>query len=244
MTGTTDIIAPQGSTPRFQDKAQALALLMAQLPAEDLAAILKISPKVAADAYWRFQEFHSTERPGLQAVLAYTGVVFQHLQPADFTTEEFLFAQKHLKIASGCYGTLRALDLIKPYRMEFNTKVPDLPESIIANFWKERQTQILIDDIRNDDGLLVNLASQDIQPAYHWKRIACETRIITPDFKVYKQGKQKTIVIYAKMARGEMTRHIIKRQITDVEALKEFQWEGFTYKEELSTPNNWVFLQE
>ena len=46
------------------------------------------------------------------------------------------------------------------------------------------------------------------------------------------------------MARGEMTRHIIKRQITDVEALKEFQWEGFTYKEELSTPNNWVFLQE
>ena len=155
-----------------------------------------------------------------------------------------MFAQKHLKIASGCYGTLRALDLIKPYRMEFNTKVPDLPESIIANFWKERQTQTLIDDIRNDDGLLVNLASQDIQPAFHWKRIASETRIITPDFKVYKQGKQKTIVIYAKMARGEMTRHIIKRQITDVEALKEFQWEGFTYKEELSTPNNWVFLQE
>ncbi|HIX75593.1 MAG TPA: YaaA family protein [Candidatus Parabacteroides intestinipullorum] len=244
MTGTTDIIAPQGSTPRFQDEAQALALLMAQLPSEDLAAILKISPKVAADAYWRFQEFHSTERPGLQAILAYTGVVFQHLQPADFTTEEFLFAQKHLKIASGCYGTLRALDLIKPYRMEFNTKVPDLPESIIANFWKERQTQTLIDDIRNDDGLLVNLASQDIQPAFHWKRIASETRIITPDFKVYKQGKQKTIVIYAKMARGEMTRYIIKRQITDVEALKEFQWEGFTYKEELSTPNNWVFLQE
>ena len=134
MTGTTDIIAPQGSTPRFQDEAQALALLMAQLPSEDLAAILKISPKVAADAYWRFQEFHSTERPGLQAILAYTGVVFQHLQPANFTTEEFLFAQKHLKIASGCYGTLRALDLIKPYRMEFNTKVPDLPESIIANF--------------------------------------------------------------------------------------------------------------
>ena len=191
MTGTTDIIAPQGSTPRFQDEAQALALLMAQLPSEDLAAILKISPKVAADAYWRFQEFHSTERPGLQAILAYTGVVFQHLQPADFTTEEFLFAQKHLKIASGCYGTLRALDLIKPYRMEFNTKVPDLPESIIANFWKERQTQTLIDDIRNDDGLLVNLASQDIQPPITGKESPARHESLRPTSRSTNKGNRK-----------------------------------------------------
>lgn len=244
MTGTTSIIAPQGTSPHFREEAQTIALLMAQLPAGELSRLLKVSPKVAADAYWRFQEFHSTEHPGLQALLAYTGVVFQHIHPADFTIQDFLFAQKHLRIASGCYGTLRPLDLIKPYRLEFDTKVPDLPGGTVGNFWKGLQTQALIDDILEEDGLLLNLASQDIQQAYHWKTIANRCRIITPEFKVLKEGKPRTVVIYAKMARGEMTRYLIKQQITDMEALKTFQWEGFTYREELSTTNNWVFLQE
>ncbi|WP_289601481.1 peroxide stress protein YaaA, partial [Parabacteroides goldsteinii] len=53
----------------------------------------------------------------------------------------------------------------------------------------------------------------------------------------------QTIVIYMKMARGQMTRYILKNRITDPEALKNFSWEGFTYDESLSNGDNWVFLQ-
>ncbi|MDR1161186.1 MAG: peroxide stress protein YaaA, partial [Tannerellaceae bacterium] len=82
----------------------------------------------------------------------------------------------------------------------------------------------------------------DIQPAFRWKKIEEETKVVTPDFKIWKGRKAQTIVIYAKMARGQMARYIIKNRIDDPEQLKSFSWEGFRYNEELSGGNNWVFL--
>ena len=157
---------------------------------------------------------------------------------------DFSFAQQHLKIVSICYGLLSASDLIKPYRMEYDIKIPELTEGNMYQFWQGKQTQPLIDAVRADDGILLNLASQDIQPAFFWKQIEKEVRVITPEFKIRKDGKLKTIVIYAKMARGEMCRQIIRQQIQDPEAIKAFEWEGFLYREDLSSENNWVFLQE
>ena len=112
------------------------------------------------------------------------------------------------------------------------------------NFWKGRQTQSLIKEVKADDNLLINLASMDVQPAFEWKKIEDSVRIITPEFKVWKNGKAETIVIYAKMARGQMSRYIIKNKISNPEELKSFTWEGFQYKETLSSENNWVFLQD
>lgn len=45
---------------------------------------------------------------------------------------------------------------------------------------------------------------------FDWKRVCSEVRVITPDFHVYKNGKLSTVVVYAKMCRGEMTRYILK----------------------------------
>ena len=176
--------------------------------------------------------------------MAYTGVVFKHINPKDFSEEDFLFAQTHLRIVSICYGLLRPLDLIKPYRMEYDIKLPELGDGNMYNFWKGRQTQSLIKEVKADDNLLINLASMDVQPAFEWKKIEDSVRIITPEFKVWKNGKAETIVIYAKMARGQMSRYIIKNKISNPEELKSFTWEGFQYKETLSSENNWVFLQD
>ena len=33
-------------------------------------------------------------------------------------------------------------------------------------------------------------------------------------------------------------------RITDPEALKGFTWEGFRYREDISSESNWVFLQD
>ena len=64
------------------------------------------------------------------------------------------------------------------------------------------------------------------------------------EVKVWKNGKAETIVIYAKMARGQMTRYIVKNRITNPDALKDFTWEGFRYREDISSENNWIFLQD
>lgn len=244
ITGTSKIKVPSGTIPQFQQAATDIALYMAQYSVEDLKRLLKLSPKLALESYERFQHFHSTDERPLQALLAYTGVVFKHINPKDFSEEDFLFAQTHLRIVSICYGLLRPLDLIKPYRMEYDIKLPELGDGNMYNFWKGRQTQSLIKEIKADDNLLINLASMDVQPAFEWKKIEESVRIITPEFKVWKNGKAETIVIYAKMARGQMSRYIIKNKISNPEELKSFTWEGFQYKETLSSENNWVFLQD
>ena len=45
MTGTSKIKAPQGTTPRFQQEANEIALHMTQFPIDELSRILKLSPK-------------------------------------------------------------------------------------------------------------------------------------------------------------------------------------------------------
>ena len=119
MAGTSKIKAPAGTTPRFNQEAIEIALHMAQYPAEELGRMLKLSPKLMMESYHRFQNFHSAEEEPLQALLAYTGVVFKNINPKDFTEADFRFAQDHLRLISICYGLLRPLDLIKPYRMEY-----------------------------------------------------------------------------------------------------------------------------
>ena len=243
MTGTSKIKAPVGTTPRFTQEATEIALNMAQFSTDELKKILKLNPKLALENYNRFQEFHSEENHSLQAILAYTGVVFKNLAPKDFTPDDFRYMNDHLRIASICYGLLRPLDLIKTYRMEYEVKLPELGEGNMYNYWRPRQTQTLIDDVKANDNILINLASQEIQGAYNWKEVEKAVRIITPEFKVWKDGKAQTIVIYTKMARGQMTRYILKNRITDPEELKQFSWEGFTYDESMSEGDNWVFLQ-
>ena len=244
MTGTSKIKAPQGTTPRFQQEANEIALNMTQFPIDELSRILKLSPKLAAECYRRYQDFHAENNQPLQAILAYTGVVFKNINPKDFTEADFRFAQDHLRLISICYGLLRPLDLIKPYRMEYDVKLPELGEGNMYAYWRTRQTEPLIEEVKADDNLLVNLGSMDLQPSFDWKKVEQSVRVITPDFKVWKNGKAETIVIYAKMARGQMTRYIIKNRITDPEALKGFTWEGFRYREDISSESNWVFLQD
>lgn len=243
MTGTSKIKAPAGTLPRFAQEANEIALNMAQFSTDDLKKILKLNPKLALENYNRFQDFHTESIKPLQALLAYTGVVYKNIQPKDFSEDDFLYANEHLRIASICYGLLRPLDLIKPYRMEYDVKLPELGEGNMYNFWRPRQTELLIDEVKKNGNILINLASQEIQGAYDWKEVAKAVRIITPEFKVWKDGTAKTIVIYMKMARGQMTRHILKNRISDPEELKNFTWEGFSYNEEMSDGDNWVFLQ-
>ncbi len=244
MTEATSLQAPIISSPRFAEEASDIALQMAQYPANELAGMLNINLRLASQVYHRYQEFHSKDNDSIQAILAYTGVVFKNLNPKDFSDEDYLYAQDHLRIASICYGLLRPLDCIKPYRMEYDIKLPELGEGNMYSFWRPRQTKSLLDEIKADDGILVNLASQEVQPAFDWKKIEKSVRIITPEFKVWKNGKYVTIVIYTKMARGQMSRYILKNRITDPEMLKSFTWEGYYYNEKLSNGDNWVFTQE
>jgi cytoplasmic iron level regulating protein YaaA (DUF328/UPF0246 family) len=70
-----------------------------------------------------------------------------------------------------------------------------------------------------------------------------KARIITPVFKEYKRGNYKVVTIYAKRARGLMSRFIIKNKIVSPDELKDFNEEGYDYNEYLSSDVEWVFTR-
>ena len=114
-----------------------------------------------------------------------------------------------------------------------------LMEGDVDNWYEV--TEAFLEKIHADDGILVNLASSEMKRLFDWKRIRREARIITPEFRIREGDRLKTIVVYTKMCRGEMTRHLIRNRIADPEMLKEFEWEGFRFDAALSRGDDWTF---
>lgn len=241
MGDSSKVVAPFTTTPRFRQEAAAIALQMSEFSVEDLERLLRVNPKIAVDNYRRYQAFHSESACELPALLAYTGIVYKRLNPKDFSDADFRYAQDHLRLTSFCYGLLRPLDVIHPYRLEGDVILPELGERPLFGYWQSRLTDLFIEDIKKAGGTLCNLASDEMRGLFDWKRVEREVRVITPEFHVWKNGKLSTVVVYTKMSRGEMTRFVLKNRIANPEDLKGFTWEGFEFNESLSSDKQFVF---
>lgn len=54
------------------------------------------------------------------------------------------------------------------------------------NFWKPRLTDYFIAQIKQQGGLLINLASSEMKDLVDWGKVTREVKVITPEFQVYK----------------------------------------------------------
>ncbi len=153
------------------------------------------------------------------------------------------FAQKHLSLLSGLYGLLRPLDLILPYRLEMGAKLKNAKGDNLYKFWGDKITELLNQDmIENRSEVFINLASNEYFKSINTKRL--NAKVITPIFKNSKNGEYKIISIFAKKARGLMTRYIIQNEITNPEDLLGFNEDGYYFNSNLSTSDKPVFTRE
>lgn len=241
MAESTSLPTPRTTSPLYGAQAAELAGQLATLSTEELAKLLRINRQIASTNRLRYSRFHDHAQSALPALLAYTGIVFKRIAPADFTAADFEYAQAHLNITSFLYGLLRPLDAIRPYRLEGDAVLPGHDEQTLFEYWQERLTDVFLERIKADDGILVNLASGEMKRLFDWKRICRQVRVITPEFRIREGDRLKTVVVYTKMCRGEMTRYILKNRIGDPELLKAFEWEGFRIDAALSKADDWVF---
>ena len=151
------------------------------------------------------------------------------------------YMQDSLRILSGLYGILKPLDIIKPYRLEMGTKLSVNGSKNLYEFWKEKLTDKLNSEIKSEDELVVNLASNEYFESIDSNKL--KGKIISPQFKDFKNGKLKIISFYAKKARGLMSRYIVKNKITEPLELKKFNLERYKYNKILSTESDWVFTR-
>ncbi|MFR9627448.1 MAG: YaaA family protein [Rikenellaceae bacterium] len=234
------VTAKSVTTPRFMEHTKAIVSQMQSYSATELEAIFKISPALARELRSRFWEF--TDEGRVSAVDSYDGVVYKHFKES-INSKNTNYLQDHLRISSLLYGILRPLDRIVPYRMEGFVRLIESDEKV-EQFWREIQTQTLIDDVNEAGGILLYLASKEEQKAFNWAQVKKAVRVIDFQFLQYKGDKLRQVVIYTKMARGEMIRYMLERKITNPEVLKSFEWEGYRYNDALSTDNVWAWVME
>lgn len=216
------------STPRFQSVANELAAEMAMMDTDELARQLDCSRKLAAENWRRYQDFPFAKT--LPAILAYNGQAYKHLKARSLSDEALSFGQTHLWITCFLYGLLRPMDAIVPYRMEHCVTLAATHDRPIHQFWKDRLTDVLIDSVKADDGILVHLSTEEYEHLFDWKRVMEEVKVIHPLFYVRQpDGTLKMQAFWAKSCRGAMVRYILMHEITEPEQLQAFSYEGFVY---------------
>ncbi|MBT2989682.1 MAG: peroxide stress protein YaaA [Candidatus Thiodiazotropha sp. (ex Ctena orbiculata)] len=240
----TPPVTSSHTKPAFLKQSRQLVNILRSYSAMDLAELMKLSMKLSE---LNFDRYHSWKTPftlnnAKQAALAMKGDVYSGLDAETLNKKGFEFAQQHLRILSGLYGVLRPLDLMQPYRLEMGTKLPNDKGKDLYAFWGEQITRAINRDLKaQGDDVLINLASNEYFKSIKPRLI--EGRIITPQFKERKNGSYRMIGVFAKRARGLMSRFIIDNRLCHPEEIQQFNSDGYRYNKRLSRENQWVFTR-
>lgn len=215
------------SSPLFQSVAEILAMEMASMDIDELSTQLDCSRKLAAENKERYYNFFTAMK--MPAILAYNGQAYKHLKASTLSSGALQFGQQHLWITCFLYGMLRPLDGIVPYRMEHCVKLETTYGKPVNQYWKDKLTDVLIESVKKDDGILIHLSTEEYEHLFDWKRVKEEIQVIQPLFYVRTAKGLKMQAVWAKSCRGAMVRFILENRITKPEKLKDFAYEGFEY---------------
>lgn len=229
----------------LQHSGVIMAKLRTRKPAQ-LGKLMDISPKLAQLNHARNQAWAMpfTAKNSKPAIQSFNGEVYRGLDAKSFSASDLQFAQRHLRILSGLYGVLRPLDLMQAYRLEMGCGFSPKPgKKDLYAFWGDTITEALGRAMKqNGDDVLVDLASQEYAKAVRFEKL--KARVITPVFKDKSPGGYKVFFLFAKQQRGRMSRFIVQHRVTDPEALKRYDQDGYRYSAEMSTATEWTFIRD
>src|SRR5690554_684474 len=238
----TKLPTSKTSESLFLSDSERINKLLKKKSAKSLSELMKISDNLAHLNYERNQEWQLpfTKNNARPAVYAFNGDVYRGLDIYSLDVKKLDKLQDTVRILSGLYGVLKPLDLIQPYRLEMGTKFPIGKNKNLYEFWKKKVTQTLNNELE-DNELFLNLASNEYFKAIDTKSL--KVPVIDVDFKELKNGDYKTIGIYAKLARGLITRYIIDNNAKTLDDIKGFNLENYRFHGQLSKENSLVFTR-
>ncbi|AIT05219.1 hypothetical protein MC45_00855 [Sphingomonas taxi] len=220
--------------PRFAKEAQTLAAAASHLTQKKLSELMQISPALAKLNADRFRNFaDAPERP---AIFGFDGDVYTGFDVKTLEEEALPFAQDHLRLLSGLYGMLRPLDLMRPYRLEMGTRWAPRHKKL-TDWWGDRIGKALAEDVAADgERVVLNLASQE-----YWAGVAgylpADVRVVAIDFR----DGDRFVSFHAKKARGMMARWMVEHRITDIDAMRGFDSDGYAFDAAASSDDQWRF---
>ena len=236
---------PHFTVPEVLDKSEVLVNQLSTYEPLQLSDLMKISDKLAALNRQRYQDFETPFTPenAKQALLVFNGDVYRGIRVSEYDNEDWAFAQRHLRILSGLYGVLRPLDLMQPYRLEMGTKLKTEKGKNLYEFWGPQIATLINEALAEEaEPCLVNLASNEYFKSIDRKVL--KAKVLNIAFKENKNGIYKIVAIHAKRARGLMVDFAIRNRVENVEQLKDFDAEGYRFRQSEFEPDTWVFCRD
>ena len=214
------------SKPLFHNDAIKINSELKKESIESLCDLMGISSKLGELNWTRNQDFTKDSNYSKQAIFAFNGDVYDGLDINSLDNEKHQLVNNIIRILSGLYGILKPFDHIKPYRLEMGSKFSINGNKNLYDFWKSKVTNQLKSELAEDE-LIVNLASNEYFSVINSKEVS--NKIISPQFKDFKNGTLKIISFYAKKARGLMSRFIIDNNVKSVNEILSFDSGGYSY---------------
>ena len=209
--------ALEAHSPVFEDIA---AEIMASLEAEsviDIAATLKLSGSLAAKIKKMVYEF-AFKNTGNQAIEAFTGVVFKSLDFPTLPEEAKQRCLSQVRIISSLYGWLRPADFVKPYRLDFTSRLEEGPSAgkALNMFWRTNVTKALVKTLQeNHFTEIINLLPADAAKCIDWKLVKHFAKVWKVDFQQIREGgvMKTPSAERLKSMRGALLRQILQEDV-------------------------------
>lgn len=208
------------ATPCFESTASKIMDSLRGLPVGDLATQLKLSGTLAAKMQKMVYEF-PYKAAGNRAIEAYTGVVFRALGFETLSEDAKSRCEKQVRIVSSLYGWLRPQDIVKPYRLDFTTKLEEGPSvgKALNAFWKMDVTKALVKMLnQNNETEIVNLLPADASKCVDWKLVKRFAGVWKVDFQEIREGNilKTPSAEKLKSLRGSLLRQILEEKLSGV----------------------------
>jgi cytoplasmic iron level regulating protein YaaA (DUF328/UPF0246 family) len=228
------------SHPAFLDHSAQLIERMRAFSPHELAELMDLSDALSTLNVARYATWTTDLAEARQAVMTFNGDVYNGLDARTLSSGQLDYTQGRVRILSGLYGLLRPLDLIHPHRLEMGTRLDTARGKTLYAFWGDLITHELNRAVQEQGARwLVNCASDEyfksVRPA------GLDVPVITPVFQDYKNGAYKIVSFHAKRARGMFARYAAVHGITDPQALKAFDVDGYAFAPEASNDARWIF---
>ena len=222
------------ATP-LRPESQAVLDALALYSASQLESFYKVSAEKAAEEFQNIQALKNKTAQHYPALKLFDGLMYRHIKRDKLTEVEQVYLENHVFITSALYGVVPALSPIAPHRLDFLMKLK-IAGKTLKSHWKAAY-----DEAVKTEEVIFSLLSSEFETVFS-KEI--REKMVTFKFMEDKGGQLKIHSTISKKARGAFLTALIENQVQTVEEARRLSFAGFVYREDLSQPQELVFVKE
>ena len=140
------VLLDKYTIPEFIAESEIIMHKLKKLNLSGIKKLMNINDVLAEMNYDRYQNWEPefNLQVARQAITSFHGDVYLGIDVKSYSEDDFITAQKYVRILSGLHGILKPLDLIRPYRLEMSTMLKIGRASNLYEFWGNKILKSLL----------------------------------------------------------------------------------------------------